>query len=284
MISNLEIGHVYHLVGKDSWSSWNADVRVVAITAPSQIDRLGIDLYSTWFDAYGIDESSYNEMLNTMSSIYQCKILTSRKPIAETNDGDDLFTFNEMIDVNESEELVDCKSYSWVITSKPYTDDDENCPVNSELDISNAVTDAVKDVVFDAFSMFSATSEFYVAQSEYDTIVANRVAGKAKYKSDLKTKEDAYNTEMNNMALAITNANIEKTKYAAKVQELETKISTVENLKVSLNASITNYTAAATTLQLKYEDIRKIVDSYNNKSTTSASDKIILPDWDDLGL
>lgn len=283
MITSLKIGHAYHLVGIGTWSSWSQDVIVGAIIDPSQIDLLGIDIYSTWFSAYNVDESIYTDLLDTMTEILHCKILKSRNPAVSSNNGEDLYTFDEMIDFNNSEELIDCKSYSWMITTKPYTDDDENCPVNMTQDIADKISDAVKDVIYDSTTMYKLYNEFYVAQSEYDTFVSIRTAGKLSYTSDLLAKETAYNTAMTTMQEATTAANLATTNYSAKNTELDTKIAEVQTLKTTLNASISNYTAAEATLEAKYNSIYTIVNEYNNKSTTSSADKITLPSWSELG-
>ncbi len=280
MIKNIEVGHAYHIVGKAVWAEWESDVYVIGNIDPSQIDLLGINLYDIWFSPYSLTEKLYTQTMANIKGIIRCKAIASRDPAVDVSDAEDIFLFPELVDFGESEELFKASSYIWTLTTKPYLEDDENNPQDSVKAIEDAITDSVKDVIYDSFSMYNSSAQYWIPESEYNLIASNRNDRKDLYRSKLQTQKASDANTRAYMVAQINEAARIKQEYSAKSVALDKMVAAMGITRASLDSSSNEYNAKLEKLQSIYAQFLTYVANYNNK--VLASERVNAPTWEDL--
>jgi hypothetical protein len=249
MISKLQMGKLYQIIGVGLWSDVKQDVRVVSITTASEIATLALTIYETWFEAYEIPEAYYQNLLSENSIIYHCRTITSRTALS-IEGGEDYYIFPAMINYPSSSELIECTSYIWELRTKPYQKNDKYDPNNTlppGLKLQNIINDSVRKYIYDSFLIYRNEERIIMSQAEYALIHGYREYNKLQYDHTHHKAEDELQKEQAYMYAIVESVNMKE--EALRISQ--------ENVDTHMQAATTQYHANA--------DMVKVLTAQENK-------------------
>jgi hypothetical protein len=283
MVTKLQIGKIYNVIGVGKWSDYRQDLRVIAITTAEEAENLDYNIYDTWFAPYDVPESIYQKMLEDQEEVYHCKIVESRDPSITESGTQDVYIFPTMISYPETSELVLCKSYTWEIRTRPYKERDRFNPLTRlPVDMTDLLTTAIAPYIFDAVSTFSNEQEIIVSQNEYDLFTKERETMELNENNKATTSDTELQEQLQKM-YAIVEETQEKEEKLRLTQLAANDYLNRAAVKFNENNALNQQlTVADAKLRSKYNSIVSIVTQVNEN--LPPEEQIVLPPYSELGV
>ena len=282
MISKLEVGQKYNIIGSGFWESFNVDLIVLGVSIYSQMETQDVDLYTDLFEKYGVEESVYEKLMKDNPYIYHCREITSRDPLLQKNDGTEYYIFPAMINYPGSSKLLDCVIHTYTTTLAPFQKSDDMYPYKklNDSDISSEIKDTIQKMIYDGVTTISDVKDILVPEEEYNLLKKSRLLVKDKIESSSnQDASDIANERAYMYSVLENNAN-----ESERLSQLNI------SLKAQMKDAITKHNEAITlqetvyakevALRAKYTSIKNVIDVYNEDKPSG--EQIILPSWDDL--
>jgi hypothetical protein len=281
MVTKLQIGRSYNVVGAGKWGEYRQDLRVIAITTAQEAETLDYSIYDEWFPNYDVPESIYQKMLEDNEEIYHCKAIESRNPAIIESGSADVYVFPTMISYPNTSELVVCKSYTWEVRTRPYKERDRFNPITRlPVKLENLITEAIRPHIFDAVTTYASDEDIIVSQYEYDMFTKEREQAEQQETNKVVTTDTEVQDQLQKMyaIVELTNEKEEKLRLTQKAAEdyLNHAVRLYsENTMLSQQLLIRD-----NALRNKYTSLAEIIIQVNQN--LPPEDQIILPPYNDL--
>jgi hypothetical protein len=283
MVTKLQVGNNYNVLGIGKWSEYRQDLRVIAVTTAQEMENIDYSIYDEWFMPYEVPESVYQKMLDDNEEVYQCKIIESRSLSIIDSGSTNIYIFPTMINYSETSELVVCKSYSWEIHTRPYKERDRFNPLTRlPTDMTDLLTAAIKPFIFDAVTAYSNEQDIIVSQNEYEMFTKEREDTELSENSKTVNSDSEIQDQLQKMYAIVENAQMKEEKIRL------TQLAADDYLKIAVRKFNDNdvlskqLTVRDSALRLKYASLASIIIQVNQN--LPPEDQIILPPYNELGV
>lgn len=235
--SGVELNKSYNIKFLGSWSQFDGDYTFIGYSDPATVKILEptADIFKTFFEDLGLDQSSYDMYVKPTTLVYIAYKLTSRDPV-ETDEETKFYIPSSLIDFSSSYGFVVGNRLSISVTSGVKV-------FNSSVDLDKFLTkttneikstiEKLDDYAGETISVSMRTSEALTTQSEVDLItktreanVINKNKARQQYQLNIEASE-------RNLYEKLQETQKSKERYDRLAIELSNKINQTEAMRVS---------------------------------------------------